>query len=161
MSSKRLAGGVGAVIACCVALVAHFEGKVPQTYVDPVGVPTFCYGHTGDDVHPGRKAADGECEALLYGDLAQAYAAVLRCVHKPLTTHQAAALTSFTYNVGEGNFCRSTMARQINAGEPPEVWCAQLTRWVYAGGKQLPGLVKRRAAEKRMCLGEIDEFAND
>jgi GH24 family phage-related lysozyme (muramidase) len=47
----------------------------------------------------------------------------------------------------------------LNAGAPPEIWCAQLSRWTYATKLgvtfQLPGLVKRRSAERAMCLGDV------
>jgi lysozyme len=47
--------------------------------------------------------------------------------------------------------------RQINAGEPPEVWCRQLLRWDKAGGRTVRGLTLRRQAEYRVCLGEAEE----
>lgn len=61
-----------------------------------------------------------------------------------------AALASFVYNVGEGQFSRSTLLRKLNAGDAREA-CAELSRWVYAGGRVLTGLVKRRAAERELC----------
>lgn len=60
---------------------------------------------------------------------------------------------SFTYNVGEGNLCRSTMVRRINRGELPAA-CAEMDKWVYAKGIKLKGLVKRRAQERAMCEGK-------
>ena len=61
-----------------------------------------------------------------------------------------AALGSFVYNVGEGQFSSSTLLRLLNAGDARGA-CAQLSRWVFAGGKQLAGLVNRRAAERELC----------
>lgn len=143
---------IGATLALATPLVAYFEGYVPSTYADPIGIPTICYGHTGPDVTPGRVATRAECQALLQGDLATALTAVRQCVTVPIEDHVAAALTSFTYNVGARAFCGSTLARRINRGEWPAA-CAELDRWVYAGGKLLPGLVKRRAAERALCEG--------
>ena len=153
MSKTKAGIGLGAgALAGLLALVAYHEGYVPRTYADPIGIPTICFGHTGPDVTPGRTATRGECEALLSEDLAEAWEGVQRCIRVPMAEHQAAALTSFTYNVGERALCRSTLAKHANAGN----WlaaCAELSRWVYAGQKQLPGLVKRRAEERKLCEG--------
>lgn len=158
MANVRTAAKVGGTIVLMAApLVSYYEGVVPHTYKDPVGIPTFCVGHTGPDVTPGRVAKPGECEQILQGDLLVAYNSVKKCIGVELQPHQAAALTSFTFNVGEANLCSSTLARLANAGAPPELWCPQLDRWVYAKkltiAIRLPGLVNRRAAERAMCEG--------
>lgn len=154
---KRTAAFAAACLALATPCVAYYEGMVPRTYVDPVGIPTACYGHTGADVTPGRTFTAGECAQLLSGDLDEAYAAVEQCVSVPIEAHEAAALVSFTFNVGGTAFCRSTMTRLINAGAPASTWCAQLSRWTKATKLglvvELPGLVKRRAAERAMCEG--------
>jgi lysozyme len=69
-----------------------------------------------------------------------------------LPEHVQAASVSFAYNVGAQAFCGSTMARKLRAGDMPGA-CAELSRWVYAKGELLPGLVRRRAAERAMCEG--------
>lgn len=155
MASTRLKVGAGAaslVLSLAAGVVVHFEGYVPHTYADPVGIPTICYGHAGSDVTPGREATQAECQKLLEGDLAVAYGAVKRCVRVPLKPYEAAAFTSFTYNVGAEAFCRSTLVRKANAGDMPGA-CAEINRWVYSGGEKLPGLVRRRAAERALCEG--------
>lgn len=156
MASTRVKVGAGAaslVLSLAAGLLVHFEGYVPVTYADPVGIPTICYGHTGPDVTPGLRLDRSQCERLLRGDLAVAYQAVQRCVHVPLRPYEAAAFTSFTYNVGATAFCGSTLVKKANAGDMPGA-CAELSRWVYAGGERLPGLVRRRAAERAMCEGK-------
>ena len=72
----------------------------------------------------------------------------------PLTDGQKAAFLSFAFNVGNGAFCSSTLVRKANTGDMPGA-CSELSKWVYAGGKQLPGLVKRRAAERAMCERDL------
>lgn len=151
VSGRTVTGFAAAVLALAAPLVAYVEGYVPNTYADPIGIPTICYGHTGVDVVEGRTATRTECEALLHGDLAKALAAVQRCVVVPLAPHEAAALTSFAFNVGGKALCQSTLARKANAGAKPTEWCAELDRWVYARGVQLAGLVKRRALERSLC----------
>lgn len=154
---RTLTGLAAAAVAIAAPLVAHYEGVIPHTYADPANIPTICAGHTGPDVVPGRVAQPGECEQLLQQDLGDAFIQVQRCIGVPLKPWQAAALTSFTFNVGGAALCNSTLARLANAGAPPEQWCAQLDRWTYitrAGvAVQLPGLVKRRAAERALCEG--------
>jgi len=155
MASTRLKVGAGAaslVLSLAAGVVVHFEGYVPETYADPVGIPTICYGHTGSDVTPGRQADRSECDQLLSGDLAVAYGAVRRCIAVPLKPYEAAAFTSFTYNVGASAFCQSTLARKANAGDMPGA-CAEMSRWVYSAGEKLPGLVRRRAEERALCEG--------
>lgn len=146
------AGFAAAVLALAGASVSYHEGYIPRTYADPVGIPTICYGHTGPDVTPGRVATADECRDLLEGDLATSWSGVQRCVQAPMEPHQAAALVSFTFNVGVNAMCSSTLARKANGGDWPGA-CAELSRWVYARGIRLPGLVKRRAAERAMCEG--------
>lgn len=149
-----VAGGALGVLAICAPVVMYFEGYVPNGYADPVGIPTICYGHTGPEVRVHDTRTMAECEALLQGDLAASYAAVRACIKHPLRDHEAAALTSFTYNVGKAAMCRSTLARKANAGNMKGA-CAELSRWVYAKGIKFNGLVRRRAAERAMCEGKI------
>lgn len=139
--------GVGAV-ALAASLVTTFEGTVDHGYKDPIGIVTACTGHTGPDAQM-RAYTKDECEALLYQDLLK-HADALDCVHRPLTDQQKAALLSFAFNVGTQAFCDSSLARKANAGDMAGA-CAELSRWTRAGGHELPGLVRRRAAERALC----------
>jgi len=147
---KRLTGaGVGAV-AMAVAIVGYFEGTKTTPYLDPIDIPTVCTGHTGNVVM-GRVYSKAECDALLAGDLGVAFRAVAKCVNKPLSDKTKAALASFTFNVGGGAFCKSSVARRINAGDGAAA-CDNLLLYVYAGGNKLAGLVNRRNAERELCI---------
>ena len=77
VNTKTVSGFAALVLALAAPVVAYFEGYVPTTYADPIGIPTICYGHTGADVVAGRVASRAECETLLHGDLAIAFAAVI------------------------------------------------------------------------------------
>lgn len=99
----------------------------------------------------GERYTREQCETLLADDLVK-HAAALDCFERPLTDGQKAAIVSFAFNVGSGAVCKSTMARKANAGYPAAEWCGELRRWTLAGGRVLPGLVKRRAAEYRLCV---------
>lgn len=140
-----------------------WEGYVPNTYADPIGIPTSCYGHVGPENQPGRKFSDSECKALLEGDLAEAYALVKRCITSPMTDGQAAALTSFAYNVGPGAKGRKDGICMLKSGKQPRIrayanagmWpqaCAELSKWIHPKIVSR-GLARRRAAERAMCEG--------
>lgn len=150
---------LGAVLSISTPVIMWYEGWMPGTYTDVAGVPTICWGHTGPAAKPGAVLSRAECLGLLDGDQMTAINAINRCVMRPLRPWQGAALVSFTLNVGGGALCSSTLARQLNAGAPPAMWCQQLDRWVYAtvaGVKvRLPGLVKRRDHERAICMGDI------
>lgn len=137
-------------VAICVSCVAGFEGLRQVAYADPVGIPTICFGET-KGVRMGDRATLAECKAMLAGSLELANRAVDSCVRTYLPDTRRAALVSFTYNVGGGAFCSSTLVRKINAGDAAGA-CDQLLRWDRAKGFRLPGLVKRRAAERALCL---------
>ncbi len=157
---RTAAGGVAAaVLTLAAGTVALWEGNRPDVYRDIVGVPTVCFGHTGRDVVMGQPRRTREqCDRLLAGDLAHAYAHVQRCIRHPLKPETAAALTSFVFNVGPSGVCGSTLQRHANRGEIAQA-CGQLMRWVYAGGKRVKGLVNRRQAEYRLCMQPLQERA--
>lgn len=137
-------------VAIAVACVACFEGLRQTSYLDPISIPTICYGET-KGVKLGQYATLEQCNGLLAESLQIANKAVDSCVKAPLPDYRRAALVSFTYNVGGGALCRSTLVRKLNAGDTIGA-CNELTRWDMAGGRKLPGLTKRRAAEREMCL---------
>ena len=146
---KLIATIGGAAVVLAVPLVEKYEGTVLRSYRDPVGIITACTGHTGPELKMGQTYTRQQCEEMLYKDLAK-HADALSCVRAPLTDGQRAAFLSFAFNVGDDAFCRSTLVRKANAGDI-EGACAELSRSTYAGGKELPGLVKRRAAERQLC----------
>jgi lysozyme len=152
---RKLAAKIGATaVACCVPLVMYFEGTIPRAYRDPIGIVTSCTGHTGPELKMGQTFSKEQCDTQLYADLL-AHADALDCVKVPLAEHQKAAFLSFAFNVGKPAFCGSTLVRLANAHDIAAA-CAQLSRWVMAGGQELPGLVKRRAAERALCEGRFD-----
>ena len=97
-----------------------------------------------------------EAEALLRLDLRGAERAVCRLIPAPLTEARFDALASFTFNLGAGALQRSTLRRVVNRGEHEAV-PAELLRWVWAGGRRLKGLVRRRAAEAALYAAEGGE----
>ena len=132
-----------------LALIKCFEGFVPGIYICPGGWPTIGYGHVVRDGERDR-FADGIDEAtaedLLRRDVEAAEQAVLRLIGVPLEDGQFDALSSFTFNLGAGALQRSTLRRKVNRGEHDAV-PAEFGRWVWAGGRKLKGLIRRREAE--------------
>ena len=132
-------------------LIRHFEGCRLVAYQDSVGVWTIGYGHTGTDVRPGMQIGQAEAEGFLAVDAGTAGRAVERLVKVPLRQCEFDALVSFTFNLGARALEGSTLLRLLNAGSR---WAAadEFPKWILAGGKILPGLVTRRAAERALFL---------
>lgn len=152
---RQLAKKIAAVSAVCVGLIAAYEGFVDHTYTDAVGVKTIGYGHTGKDVKSGQKITKDAAKALLESDANKHWSQISQYIKVPISQSEAEAYTSFAYNVGVGNFKNSTLLKKLNQGKYSEA-CAQLNKWVYAGGKKLPGLVKRRNAEYTLCMKGVN-----
>ena len=147
---NKLAVKIGAgAVALCVPLVMYFEGTIQRVYRDPIGILTSCTGHTGPELRMGMVFTKQQCEQQLLADLLK-HSEALDCIKVVMTDGQKAAFLSFAFNVGTGAFCGSTLARKANAGDMRGA-CAELSRWTLAGGKEMPGLVKRRAAERKVC----------
>lgn len=156
LTKKLLAYGFTAAVALSGGyLIAPNEGKVNSTYIDPVGIATSCYGHTGPEVKLGQKFTDEQCLDQLAKDLSAHDKQMMNLVRVPLTDYQHAAFLSFTYNAGVGNFKSSTMLRKLNSKDY-EGACEELSKWVYAKKQKLNGLVTRRQQEKAVCMGEVE-----
>jgi lysozyme len=143
-----------AAFACSVALglIAGWEGKSNKAYLDLVNVPTICYGYT-HGVRLGDIKTDTECVQLLRKEVNRIDEIVSHTVRVPLRDHERAAIISFIYNVGEGNFYKSTLLKKLNRGDIAGA-CNELPKWVYAKGKRLQGLANRREDERLVCLGK-------
>jgi lysozyme len=138
-------------------LIKEFEGLRLKAYHDSAGWPTQGWGHKLE----GEKWADlslypditiETAEQWLAQDMRLALNTVLAYTAIQLAAHQVAALVSFVFNLGAGNFLSSTMLKKINQDKLDEV-PAELRRWVYAGGKKERGLVRRREAEANLFTG--------
>lgn len=149
IKARLATAGVTGLLAAAGSIAYVFEGELRQPYVDPVGVLTVCVGST-NQVELGRLYSEQECTERFIEELRWAESTVHRCTPN-IPPEMMPALISFTFNVGSGNYCTSTMAKLANTGDYVSA-CKQLYRWVYAGGQVLPGLVRRRAAEAESCL---------
>lgn len=134
-----------------VALVKKHEGLHLKSYLCPAGKWTVGYGHTQTTL-PGVVINEAEADKLLLSDIAIAEA----CVNGQrlmLSQGMFDALVSFVFNIGCGNFRNSTLLLKIKRHSPINEVRDQWMRWVYGGGKVLPGLVKRREEEWRLYAG--------
>jgi lysozyme len=140
-----------------MALIKKFEGYRGKAYRCAAGVWTIGYGHTSMAGPPavagGLEVSREEANRILAEDVAKFAAEVARVLVVRLADHQFSAIVSFAFNVGIANFRSSSVLKAINSGDLMSV-PRRLQLWNKAGGKMLPGLVRRRAAEAGMFIGK-------
>ena len=146
-------------VALATAIAIPAEGLRQIAYRDPVSILTVCYGSTSGVVAGKRYTLD-ECKARLDRDMLHAVEQVDRCAPNA-PANVLAAFSDAAYNLGPVIACdtsRSTAARMLKAGDYRGA-CNQLPRWnqakVMGVSVSLPGLTKRRALEREICLSGI------
>ena len=149
-----LTGGVIALAAGTAyqqGFIPHWEGMdhvAIHNLFDPKGVITVCQGHTNYD-DPGLKEGDyytaAMCSQVLATDLPKYNTELASCLPKDFSVgnHQHVAMLSFVYNVGQGNFCNSSVGREFRAGHR-EAGCRNMGNFTRAAGVVLKGLQNRR-----------------
>ena len=157
---KRPSKKASAAAAIALAITIPAEGLRRFAYYDPPGIPTVCYGATrgldGARIEFGREYSLAECQNLLTRDMEEAVAHVERLA-PAAPVNVTAAFADAVYNLGPVIVTpsRSTAARLLKAGRWREA-CDQLPRWdkarVAGVSVALPGLTKRRKAERELCL---------
>ncbi|MBD2105968.1 lysozyme [Nodosilinea sp. FACHB-13] len=146
--------------AAGLAIIKGFEGLSLSAYPDPGtgGEPwTIGYGHTSSagapQVYRGLTITRAEAEEILKRDLKKYEKAVSDAVTRTLTSDQFSALVSFTFNVGPSNLQSSTLLKKLNAGDMAGA-SEEFAKWIYAGGNVMPGLQRRRKAERALFRSE-------
>jgi lysozyme len=144
-----------------IELAKRFEGfhKVPKNdpqgcaypYICPAGFWTIGYGHLCSEDHP--PISEDEGEIYLTQDLQTALNATLRYCPVLATESEGrlAAIVDFTFNLGAGRLQTSTLRRRVNQRDWENA-AKELRRWVYGGGRILPGLMARRSAEQSLLI---------
>ena len=145
-----------------IALIKSFESCREATgdgrfraYLCPAHVLTIGWGHTnraGLAFAANTVWTQGQCDDAFVQDMSVIEAAVKRLVKIALAQNEFDALVSFAFNCGTGNLAGSALLRKLNAGDR-EGAALEFGKWVHAGGKVLPGLVKRRMAEALLFRG--------
>lgn len=148
MNRKAVAGLV--LSGAGLVSIALHEGFRDRAYDDGVGVQTIGFGTT-EGVKPGDRITVERALIRLAGDVSAHEVELRRCLGDvPLFQHEWDAYVSWAYNVGVR--CNSTLVIKLKTGDYAGA-CAELSRWVYAGGRVMNGLVKRRAEERARCEG--------
>ena len=132
-----------------IALIKSFEGCRLKSYEDQRGIWTIGYGATGSDIHEGMTWNQSQADERFADDICvKAETPLNRLIHSDitLTSNQFSALCSFIFNVGQGNFAKSSALSTLNSGDlegvPPH-----LSLWDEVNGEPNKGLIRRRAAE--------------
>lgn len=155
-TATTTATGTAGVLVAAATFIGPWEGLRTDAYLDPIGVPTVCYGETRG-VNMGDSYTAEECKDMLSEALVTYRNGLAACF--PALADQPegvqVAFISWTYNVGIGAACKSTLVKLANAGDMKGA-CNQLPRWNRAGGSVLRGLTNRRASERDVCLGSLE-----
>lgn len=145
--------GAALLLAMATTTVGNFEGLRTTAYRDVIGVPTACYGETRG-IRMGMRFTKSQCDAMLLKRLDEFGDKMEACITRPLGDDAYVAFLSLGYNIGSGALCRSSAVRLYNAGERRSA-CRAFMLYNKAGGRVLPALTRRRAAERDLCLKGI------
>lgn len=157
-SSRGILAASAIALSSAIAFVGDWEGLRTEAYQDVVGVWTVCYGET-KGVQPGDKYTKAECDDMLAKELVAYEKGLDNCLKAEVPQGMKIALVSWTYNVGVGAACKSTLVRKANAGDLTGA-CNELPRWNRGGGRVIKGLTNRRMSERKLCLGSLENNDN-
>lgn len=147
-----------------IDLIKEFEGFKAEAYLCPAGIPTIGYGSTrvhGMKVTLGMKCTVEEAEGYLMDEIDEFTPMLNRIISFEMSQEQFDAICSFVYNLGIGNFQKSTLLKKINVKDYNGA-ADEFLKWNKAGGKVLPGLTRRREAERNLFLtSSVSAFVAD
>lgn len=158
---KTAIGLSTAVATLTAAFLMPWEGYAPvakHERIDPPGVITWCFGRTNFDdptVKAGTRFTKEECKKQLEETIPKYSEQARKCIPNlyALPEPTQAAVISFTYNLGQGNLCKSRVAANLNRGPPNiQAACDAMLAFTRANGKFIQGLLNRRRAERTLCL---------
>ena len=136
-----------------IALIREFEGCRLQSYRCSAGVWTIGYGHTGKDIKEGMTITQQEADDWLIVDCNRVLQMLRDTLRVPIRQNQLDALVSLGFNIGTEALRKSTLMSLVNRNPDDLNIPEQFDRWVYAGGKVVNGLVRRRKAEGKLYAG--------
>lgn len=137
-------------------LIKSFEGLRLEAYRCPAGILTIGYGSTGPHVKTGMVITPGEADRLFDKDLSRFEVGVTAMLcGVPTSEDEFSAMCSLAFNIGLQRFATSTLLKRHKAGNKIGTANAFLS-WVFAGKRKLPGLIRRREAERSLYLGEYE-----
>lgn len=138
-----------------IDLIKKYEGCSLKPYRCPAGIPTIGFGSTyhidGSKVRMTDKPiSEKEAEELLKDTLVQFEEGVSKMVTSKITQNQFNALVSFAYNLGLGSLRGSTLLKKVNINQNDITIKDEFMKWIFAGKKQLKGLILRRTEESNI-----------
>lgn len=151
MRERIVASALAISGAALVSLALH-EGYRSKAYDDGVGVQTIGFGET-KGVKRGDTTTVERALVRLGASVSEHEQRLRACIGDvPLYQAEWDSYVSWTYNVGTGAACSSSLVKRLQQTPPDYAGaCAELLRWTRAGGRELPGLVTRRSAEFKQC----------
>lgn len=153
MTRQRIAAAVLALSASSLVGIAVHEGYRGEAYIPVAGDRLTLGFGDAQGVKPGDKTDPVRALIRLNSQVSQFQIDLKKCIGDvPMHQHEWDAVVSWAFNVGSSAACSSTLVRKLKAGDYTGA-CNELTRWVYFNGRVLPGLQKRREAERKLCLG--------
>lgn len=154
VSPRQMVAGL-VLSASALIGIANHEAFRSKAYDDGVGVQTIGFGTTAG-VKKGDTITVERALIRLGNDVGSFEQEMKSCLGDvALYQHEWDAYVSLTYNIGTGGFCKSSIVKRLKQSPPDYAGaCKAILAWNKAGGKVLPGLVKRRHAEYRKCMGE-------
>lgn len=132
-------------------LIKSFEGCKLAAYRDIKGIITIGYGHTGADVYDGMTINQAAADMFLRTDLKRTEDGVNACLNVSVNDNQFSALVCLAYNIGLGSFSSSTLLKCLNANMNDKA-VREFERWDHANGVEIPGLLRRRQAERDLFM---------
>jgi len=132
-----------------IDLIKTFEGCRYKAYQCPAGIWTCGYGSTGPDVDPNTEWTPEQAIARLTSDLNKFGAGIEKHLTQPASDNQFSAMVCLAYNIGLGNFGKSSVLRLHNENDLKGA-ADSFLMWTKAAGRTLPGLVRRREAERTL-----------
>ena len=153
MSRGRILVAALSLSASALVGIAVHEGYRGEAYIPVAGDrPTLGFGDA-QGVKPGDRTDPVRALIRLDAQVSTFQRELRACIGDvPMHQHEWDAVVSWAFNVGSQAACGSTLVRKLQAGDYAGA-CAELSRWVMFQGRKLPGLEKRRAAERALCEG--------
>jgi len=152
MISKQRTAAASLIASASVLVgIAVHEGYSNTSYKDTAGVETIGFGQA-DGTKANETTNPVRALQVLENSVNIHAKGMADCIHVPISQGEYDAYLDFTYNVGVSAFCHSTLNKKLNSSDYAGA-CKELLKWNQAGGKVLPGLVKRRQEEYAQCSG--------
>lgn len=135
--------------------IKQFEGLCLTATRCSAGIPTIGYGHTGPEVRMGQKISKERAEEIFNKDIDLFSVGVAKLLTPDIAQCRFDALVSFAFNCGLNALRTSTLLKKVKANPADPAIRNEFMKWVFAGGKKLPGLIKRRSMEADHYFGNI------